>query len=194
MNKLLRAILIGAILVVCMGCNVSTRISPTTRPTAKTIVPPTLQQESLIRTPQAIDNIDQIISPEEIKEFLIGKIGASAFGGKIFCAYQVMGTDQENQTIKIYLWVLVQEYYVSKQSLQEGTATSEPVVLFVTIQNGKYQIFDYKDAGESYQYLTVNFPPNILPLIRLPADEYNQRVASLLSETRKEAEAYFGIH
>jgi len=147
-----------------------------------------------IGTPRLTSNIDQIISPGDIKDFLVEKIGVSAFGGKVFCAYQIMGTEQDSQMTKIYLWVLLQEYYITQHSLEEGTGISEPVAIFVKMQNGKYQIFDYKDAGDGYQYLTQNFPPSILPLINLPTDEYNQRSASLSNETRNEAETYFGVH
>jgi len=153
MNKFLQTMLISVILIVCMGCNVFIPISPTHRPTVDAIATPALQQESHPKPQQALNyiNINEIISSEMIKEFLIEKIGASAYGGKVFCAYQIIGTEQENQTIKIYLWVLVQEYYVAKQSMLEGAATSEPVAVFVIMRNGTYQISGYRDAGEGYQ-------------------------------------------
>ena len=67
------------------------------------------------------------------------------------------------------------------------------MVLFIKLQAGRYQIFDFKDAGEGYQYLTVNFPPRIQALINLPAEAYNQRATDLSNETRSAAEAYFRI-
>ena len=114
-------------------------------------------------------------------------------GGKIFSAYQILGTEQTGQVIHIYLWALVQEYFVEQDSLRDGTATSEPVVLFIKMQDERYQIIDYKDAGEGYQYLTKNFPQNIIPLINLPEAEYNQRYVLLMGETKKQAETYFGV-
>jgi len=171
-----------------------TPLTQTVRPTVLPTLTPTPQQESIRETPQQTSEVNRIISPEAIKDFLVEKVGVTAFGGKVFCAYQVMGIEQESQVIKIYLWAFLQEYLVEQQSLVEGTGTSEPIVIFVKMQNGKYEIFDYKDAGEGYQYLTQNFPPGILPLINLPADEYNQRSASLSNETRNEAETYFGVH
>lgn len=161
---------------------------------ANSTLTPISQQQAQPENTQAQIDVSNIVSPEQIKNFLIEKIGVSAYGSKVFCAYQIMGSEQENQIIKIYLWAVVQEYYVKQQSLEEGAGTSEPVVIFVKMQDGKYQIFDYKDAGVGYQYLEENFPPSILPLINLPADEYNQRSTSLSNETRKEAKAYFGVH
>ena len=137
--------------------------------------------------------VDRLIPSEVIKAYLVQKVGASAYGGKVFAAYQVMGTEQAGQVIKLYLWALVQEYYVEQNTLKDGTASSVPVVLFIKMQAGKTQIFDFKDAGEGYQYLTVNFPPAILPLINLPADAYNLRVTRLSNETRNAAGLYFGV-
>jgi len=137
--------------------------------------------------------VDQIIPSEVIKAFLTHKVGASAYGGTVFSAYQIMGTHKDIQSIKLYLWALVQEYYLNNAALTEGTATSEPVVLFIKMQAGSYQIFDFKDAGEGYQYLTVNFPPNIQALINLPANAYNQRVTQLSNENSSATKAYFGL-
>ena len=104
-----------------------------------------------------------------------------------------MGTEQSGQVIKLYLWALVQEYYLEQSALKDGTGSSLPVVLFIKMQAGKYQIFDFKDAGEGYTYLTVNFPPKILSRINLPAAAYNLRVALLANENRRAAELYFGV-
>ncbi len=199
MSKFFQTVLSSVILITSSSCTAFTSASPTLTPTTSPTlisiltITPTSQQGTQSGNMQTKVDVTKIVSSEQIKNFLIEKIGATAYGGKVFCAYQVMGAEQGNQTIQIYLWVLVQEYYVGQQSLEEGTGTSEPVVIFVKMQDGKYQIFDYKDAGVGYQYLEENFPPDVLPLINLPADEYNQRSASLLNETRKEAETYFGI-
>ena len=87
----------------------------------------------------------------------------------------------------------MQEYYVENGNIKEGTGSSLPVMLFVKLETGQAQIFDYKDAGEGYQYLTVNFPPKIQRLINLPADAYNQRVSQLANENWGAARSYFGL-
>ena len=178
MNKLLRLIQACAILIALSGCS---GVLPTSLAAS---------QSASTRTYLAVD---QIIPSAVIKEYLTGKVGATAYGGKVFSAYQIMGTEQAGQVIKLYVWALVQEYYEADNTLVEGTGTSEPAVLFIKMQAGKYQIFDFKDAGEGYQYLTVNFPPRILPLINLPADAYNLRVTRLSNETESAARGYFGI-
>jgi hypothetical protein len=137
--------------------------------------------------------VDQIVPSQTIKDYLTQKVGASAYGGKVFSAYQIMGTEQSDQVIKLYLWALVQEYYLDQNMLKDGTGSSVPVVLFIKMQAGSYQIFDFKDAGEGYQYLTVNFPPEILPQINLPAEAYNQRVERLSIENSRAAKTYFGL-
>lgn len=194
MNKRLPGILGGVIVLVFSGCTAVSSPVPTATPTAlpATATPAPAQETSPESNPTAIDG-DSILSPETIKDYLTEQIGVSSFGGKVFSAYQVMGTEPAGEFTKIYLWVLVQEYYVDQQTLQMGTGTSEPVVLFVQMQDGEYQIVDYKDAGEGYQHLTENFPPNILPLIQLPADAYNQRSDQLSDKVEKEAKAYFSL-
>ena len=187
------------LLIVFSGCNVfvsplhsSDQTKSSTLISTFTSIPthqPELQSTSI---PIEID-VNKFVSVKSIQDYLIQKIGATSFGGKVFSAYQIIGTEQAGQVIHIYLWTLVQEYYVEQGSLKDGTATSEPVVLFVEMQDGRYRIVDYKDAGEGYQYLTKNFPPNIISLINEPAAEYNLRVDHLSDETKKQAETYFGV-
>ncbi len=194
MNKRLPGILGGVIVLVFSGCIAISSPAPTATPSAlpATATPVPAPETSPESNPMAIDG-DSILSPEIIKDYLTEQIGVSSFGGKVFSAYQVMGMEPAGEFTKIYLWVLVQEYYVDQQALQMGTGTSEPAVLFVQMQDGAYRIVDYKDAGEGYQYLTENFPPNILPLIQLPADAYNQRSDQLSTEVEEEAKAYFSL-
>ena len=199
MNRLLRIMPTAILLISLSSCSgllpPSSAPAPATstnlRSPSTTTAPP--DPELYSESTQTYNAVNQIVPSEVIKDYLTRKIGATAFGGKVFSAYQIMGTGQAGQVIKLYVWALVEEYYVAQNALVEGTASSEPVVLFIKMQAGKYQIFDFKDAGEGYQYLTVNFPPKILPLINLPADAYNQRVTLLSNETQKAAEAYFGV-
>ena len=186
MNRLLRifpAIVLLMALSSCFGFFASPPLS----------VSLPLGNGSQSKSTQTYLAVDQIVPSGVIKAYLTQKIGATAYGGKVFSAYQIMGTESAGQVIKLYLWAFVQEYYVEQGILKDGTGSSMPVVLFIQMQAGKYQIFDYKDAGEGYQYLTVNFPPKILPLIQLPAEAYNRRVTLLSNETRSAAEAYFGV-
>ncbi len=136
----------------------------------------------------------QDISSQAIRDYLVAKEGATSCGGKVFSAYQIMGTQQDQESLKIYVWAYIQEYCLAQDSLAAGTAFSLPVVLFAEQRGGAYQIVDYRDAGGGYQLLNKNFPPNIQRSIFLQTDQYNQRAASLANETKQEAEAYYGIH
>jgi len=178
MNRLLQSISAGALLVALACCSGS--LAPAPGPAA---------QSASTRTYLAVE---QMIPSQTIKDYLIQKEGATAYGGKVFTAYQVMGTEQSGLVTKLYLWAFLQEFWVDQGFLHPGTASSLPVVLFLKMQAGHYQIFDFKDAGEGYQYLTVNFPPRMQAVINLPAEAYNQRATQLSDETRRAAEAYFG--
>ncbi len=137
--------------------------------------------------------IAQSISPQAIKDYLVAKEGATSCGGRVFAAYQIMGAEQDGQMLKIYLWAYIQEYCLAQEALVAGTASSIPVVLFAEQRGGTYQIVDFRDAGEGYQLLKQNFPPNIQRSIFLNSDQYNQRASSLASETRQEAQAYYRV-
>ena len=181
MNKLFRLIPAGIFLLALAGCRGFLPASPFSGLKAQAA------------STQTYLAVDQIVPSAVIKDYLNQKVGATAYGGKVFSAYQVMGVDRSGQVIKLYLWALVQEYYLDQTTLTEGTGSSEPVVLFIKMQSGKYVLFDFKDAGEGYQYLTVNFPPSIRRLINLPADAYNLRVSLLTNENLLAARAYYGI-
>src|SRR5512140_3859266 len=112
--------------------------------------------------------IAQSISPQAIKGYLIAKEGATSCGGKVFAAYQIMGAEQDGQALKIYLWAYIQEYCLAQDELAAGTASSIPVVLLAEQRGRTYQIMDFQDAGEGYQLLKQNFPPNIQRSIYLP--------------------------
>ena len=218
MNKFLPATLVGMIMLSPAGCGSPApappgpaRFGQTAAPTASAGFPATAYPAPMATMPpeptqtttpapelipgstQTYQALEQLIPSGTIKDYLTQKVGATAFGGKVFSAYQVMGTEQSGQVTRLYLWALVQEYYLDGQTLKDGTGSSLPVVLFIRQQAGVYQIFDYKDAGEGYGNLTVNFPAWILPMIQLPADQYNLRVSLLADENRLAAEAFYGI-
>ncbi len=48
-----------------------------------------------------------------------------SFGGKVFVAHKILGTDQG----KLYVWVFAQEFYVKGNMLEKGTGKSCPAVL-----------------------------------------------------------------
>ena len=48
---------------------------------------------------------------ENIEDYLVTNIGISAFGGKVFCAYEPLNVEQ-GAGGKIYLWALCLEYYL----------------------------------------------------------------------------------
>jgi hypothetical protein len=197
MTRLLR-IIPGIILALTLaGCRsfaptpAASAVAPSLPSLATASALPTQAHQSMITATYLA--VDRLVPSEVVKEYLVQKEGASAYGGKVFCAYQVMGTGQAGPVIQLYLWAFVQEYYVEQTVLKEGSASSLPVVLVLKMQAGKYQIIDFKDAGEGYQYLRVNFPAWILPRIQLPAAAYNLRVARLSDETHRAAGRYFGI-
>ena len=54
-----------------------------------------------------------------------------AFGGRVFCAADLLYSDQQGSAIKAYVWVLCIEYYEANQTMLAGTAVSEPLLVYM---------------------------------------------------------------
>lgn len=148
-----------------------------------------------------MESVYQSINKEEnradeafIKRYLEENIGIAAFGGKVFCAYDVLGEKREGIIINEYLWALCLEYYLKDENLKEGSGISLPVALAIEEQgqivshriprDGSYYGPDIREIFPKKYHVKI-FPqaPDYL--------EYNQRAKRLSEETQKEAESYF---
>lgn len=139
-------------------------------------------------------NVEKFVSAEYIKEFLNISYSCTPFGGKMFSAYYPLGVEYDGHTIKLYLWMLVMEYYLDHQDLKRGCGMAKPVVLFVEIREG-YRIVGYQDGGLAGDKIKVNFPAAIQKLFFDGGDvaAYNHRSELLQQEISEEAKAYFGL-
>jgi len=63
------------------------------------------------------------------EEYLAARLGISVFGGKSFCAYELLGTALKNGMYIKYIWVTSQEYYLDKGIIKKGMEVSFPVAL-----------------------------------------------------------------
>jgi hypothetical protein len=127
------------------------------------------------------------ITEATLKTYLAESFGTTAYGGKVFCAYQMMGYGNSNVPDKtLYLWVLCQEYYLDGQILTAGSGTSLPVVINLQGTNGGYQIIGNKFPGDGENYgmdVRQLFPEllwdQIFGATENGAQAYNQRAKTL---------------
>jgi hypothetical protein len=131
-----------------------------------------------------------------IKNYLEENVGIATFGGKVFCAYEVLGEEKKGTTINEYLWVLCREYYLENDNLKEGSGISLPVALIIQEGESGYKVINHKIPRDGNYYGTdirEIFPEEYhAKIFPQPPDylEYNQRAKHLSEETGKEAELY----
>ncbi|MGB9695603.1 MAG: hypothetical protein ACPLZB_06495, partial [Caldisericaceae bacterium] len=61
------------------------------------------------------------IDKEDIRDYLQENIVSPVFGGKVFCAYDLFGSETKNDEVHIYLWTLCTEYYLRDGHLAKGS-------------------------------------------------------------------------
>lgn len=98
--------------------------------------------DEFIVTPQIIEDIDS---------YLIANVGISGFKGKVFCSFELMGSEYRYlQDAKLYLWVLCQEYYLENDILKKGSGLSVPITLLLTPAPGTYKPIMHEQPGYDY--------------------------------------------
>lgn len=84
------------------------------------------------------------------------------FGGKIFCDYMIIDTEKNSDTLKIYLYLYIQEYYLKDGELELGTGEITPAVLTVKQQDDEYLFLDCSISHEAETNESIkNFPKKI---------------------------------
>ncbi len=121
-----------------------------------------------------------------IKDYLERKVAGKGFGGKAYCAYEVL--DAENgASERLYLWAFCQEYYRKNQKLEAGTGSSSPVALIIRKKHEKVDVLSHQRPGDGSQYgpsLKAMFSKKAL---RSADSMNNERVNKLQKAVRQEA-------
>lgn len=139
------------------------------------------------------------ISLPAMWEYLEQNVGIAGFGGKIFCAFETLKSQEgADGQVEQYLWVLCQEYYQANGVLTKGSGISLPAAIYLLQKGENYQITSHSlpEDGENYaKSIQSVFPEDLWPWI-LPTDQqgiraHNQRIARLEAELDRRASAYF---
>ena len=139
-------------------------------------------------------------SPEPltpVESYLVENIGQAYSGGKVFCAYNVLGTESRDNVANVYVWALCGEYTLDNGVLTLSTASRLPVALHMQKSNGQYTVTSYDvprdgiDYGPSIQRI---FPPDAIEKICVTnTDCYNERAERLQNEIEQKAGEYYAL-
>jgi hypothetical protein len=132
-----------------------------------------------------------------VNGYLVKEIGQATSGGKVFCAYDVLGTNVRSEKADVYVWALCAEYYLEGKNLTMGTASSLPVALHLLALGGAYRVASSKIPMDGMEYGTSIqriFPAKaIQKMCRENADCYNERAKRLEDSTRQQAAEYYKV-
>jgi hypothetical protein len=122
-----------------------------------------------------------------IKDYLNQKVADKGFGGKAYCAYEVLDAEKSGTNEKLYLWAVCQEYYRKNQQLETGTGGSFPVALTIWTENEKVKILSHQKPRDGSYYtpdLATMFSKKALVAAK---SVKNEQVAKLQNAVKQEA-------
>lgn len=135
-----------------------------------------------------ITSIPKDILDNIIKEY-VEPISVETFnGGKSFCDYIIIDSDNDGNKINIYLWLLAQEYFVQDSKLLEGAGGEFSAVLTVEQNGNNYKFLncDISRAIDLKESLNI-FPENV----RKKASQNSVFDEASLSKIESKAKNYF---
>lgn len=143
-----------------------------------------------------IDIIDKPSQADNIQRYLEASIESPNSGGKMFCAYGLLGKETTQRTQYIYVWTTCMEYSVKNGKLVQGVGISLPVSVMVEeapsgpIIKGHRKPADGEGYGVSIKKI---FPSQYHAAIFAEGKEYNRRAESLQRDTERQARAYYNM-
>jgi hypothetical protein len=122
-----------------------------------------------------------------IKDYLNQKVADRGFGGKAYCAYEVLDAEKSGIDGNLYLWAVCQEYHRKGQKLEEGTGGSFPVALKIRQENEKIKILSHQKPRDASYY-----SPDLKAMFSKKAFESansvnSERVSKLQNAVKQEA-------
>ena len=143
-----------------------------------------------------IDIIDKPSQTDNIQRYLEASIESPNSGGKMFCAYGLLGKDTTQRTQYIYVWTTCMEYSVKNGKLVQGVGISLPVSVMLEeapsgpIIKGHRKPADGEGYGASIKKI---FPSQYHAAIFAEGKEHNRRAESLQRDTERQARAYYNM-
>lgn len=147
------------------------------------------------RKPAASSPNPSVTYLAHVQDYLVKHIVQANFGGRVFCAYDVLGADMLSDRADVYVWALCAEYYREGEILTMGTASSLPVAMHMQISSGGYQMVSSEVPEDGIGYgasLQRIFPEAAIErMCHDNADCYNERANRLEGATKQQAEEFY---
>jgi len=132
-----------------------------------------------------------------VESYLVENIGQAYTSGKVFCAYDVLGTASKAEGTDVYVWALCGEYYLNNTVLTLGTASSLPVALYEKNSDGIFTVIGYEIPSDGTAYMSDIqriFPSDaIQAMCHEDANCYNERARRLESEIEQKAGEFYSL-
>jgi hypothetical protein len=148
--------------------------------------------QATVKNEQSDVALGQFVSLQPINDYLSANLASTGFGGKPYCAYEVIDAEVSAEIEKVYLWVLCQEFYRVNQTLKQGTGSSFPLALMIKRKNNEFYVVSHlrpRDGGLYAQDMQVMFSTRFRNKIRAESIEsHNQRVQKLQNEVQRKTE------
>jgi tetratricopeptide (TPR) repeat protein len=118
-----------------------------------------------------------------------GGIQRTPFGGKVFAAYQLLGTAEKNGEIHAYVWALLREIVREDAGFKVGSGSSLPLVLrFRRDPGGTLAPVGYGEPGDGAFYVPSIrrlFPPELVDLVLRPDHPVTELAAQVFLKARR---------
>lgn len=82
----------------------------------------------------------QLRFSEDRDEYLARHVASARFGGTILCASDLIDSEANTDSVRLYVWALCQEYRVSADSVEQAGGFSMPATLLAQRRDDEYRI------------------------------------------------------
>lgn len=140
------------------------------------------------------NNISKPVESDVVAEFIAQNLGSKSPDGQTFVSYEVLGEEVQGNLRNLYVWALIQEYYIGEGKLAEGSGSSLPIKIVEENTNNEWVPQSYRAPGDGTQYskdIQEIFPQDVHDKIFASTADHNARAERLQVENQQKAENYF---
>lgn len=145
----------AAIFIIGAAVFFLTKASGNGNPTVTPVTDPSKQETTVNKDTTVGADLESVL-----KDYIKAEEGVTSKDGQVFVSVDIFGSREDNETIKVYLWALVQEYGWA-DDLIEGSGSSIPMMIEVKRNGDKYEPMSItmpRDGGYYTEDLKKIFP------------------------------------
>jgi hypothetical protein len=80
------------------------------------------------------------------------KDGDRSFNGSLFCTFDVLGAEGNDDTLRLFVQALVQEYYMAGDTMKRGFGALVPCAVIVACSGESYTVMKSDEPAENESY------------------------------------------